>query len=76
MLEPLGLTYAAPAYLIDLFKNLYLTDEQHQFIEETESAKNKQNFIDKIINRQFRAEYWVKELARDFCTGSISGISA
>jgi len=62
LLEPLGLTYAAPAYLIDLFKNLYLTDEQHQFIEETESAKNKQNFIDKIINRQFRAEYWVKEL--------------
>ena len=78
ILEPLGLKYAAPAYLIDLFRNLYLTDAQHQFIERIENTNSQQNFIDKIINRQFRAEYWVKNfdpLSEDEYLALISQVS-
>ena len=60
ILKSADLEYAAPAYIIDLFKNLYLTDQQYEFIQNIENVTNQQSFIDKIINRQFRAEYWVK----------------
>ena len=56
------LKYAAPVYVIDLFKNLFLTDEQYKFIENIPNHNDKESLVDKLVNKQFRADYWVKNI--------------
>ena len=64
VLSKADLKYAAPVYVVDLFKNLYLTNEQHEFIEGIQDNIRKEGLLDKLVNKQFRADYWAKNIDR------------
>ena len=61
ILEPAGLQFACSANLIDHFNDIYLNQDQIDFLNSIEDISMREGMKDSIINQQFRADYWVKD---------------
>ena len=61
VLEPAGLQFACSANLIDHFSDIYLDQDQIDFLNSIDDVSMRESMKDSIINQQFRADYWVKD---------------
>ena len=61
VLEPAGLQFACSANLIDHFSDIYLNQDQIDFLNSIDDISMRESMKDSIINQQFRADYWVKD---------------
>ena len=60
VLEPAGLQFACSANLIDHFSDIYLNQDQIDFLNSIDDVSMRESMKDSIINQQFRADYWIK----------------
>ncbi len=61
VLGPAGLQFACSANLIDHFSDIYLNQDQIDFLNSIDDVSMRESMKDSIINQQFRADYWIKD---------------